>query len=244
LRVTYSYNLLIKFLKKMKALFGAIIVDGSGKSGGHVFTKGRTGNNMRIKRSPRQPVSNFSSARRSKFTSVSKLWKTLLVAVINQWNAAAKEIKLSGNFGKSYSPSGFQLFSTLNNNLGAINVVPISAVPAAATVATMTSMSVVVTKGSPLATLTYAPAVPATAAFVLEATDGIPQSRQVRPSDFRQIGVLLTASSSPFDMTSLYTAKYGAVPAIGTTVYVRVRPVHLTAGWGGQPFGCSTVIAT
>lgn len=227
----------------MKIQFGAIVTDGSGKSGGHVFTKGKTGSNMRTKVSPSQPVSNASAVRRSSFTAIANLWRTLLTAVVSAWNAAAKEVKLSGNFGKSYSPSGFQLFSTLNNNLAAIDVAPISAVPVPGTPATMTALSTAFAKGAATATLTYTPAVPATVGFVLEATPGIPQSRQPKASDFRRIGKILTANASPFDIATLYTTKFGSIPVAGQTVYIRVRPVHLTAGWGGQPFQCSTVVA-
>jgi hypothetical protein len=227
----------------MKVNFGLIVTAGSGSAGGQTIQKGKTGHCLKNKSIPRQPVSNYSAIRRSSFTSISKLWKTLLVAVVATWNNAAKNIKLSGNYGLPYSPSGFQLFSTLNNNLAAIDVVPISAVPAAASVGTMTTLSIAVAAGAQTLTITYAPAVPATAAFVIEATNGISQTRQVRDSDFRRIGKLLTANASPYSAEALYILKFGVIPAAGTIVHLRVRPVHLTAGWGGQPFSCSAVVA-
>jgi len=45
----------------MKTLFGAIVVDGRGKLGGHVASKNRHGSYFRTKVSPSQPASQYSA---------------------------------------------------------------------------------------------------------------------------------------------------------------------------------------
>jgi hypothetical protein len=226
-----------------KIQFGAFINDASGKLNGHVISKNRAGSIMRGKVSPSQPVSNYSAVQRSKFTAISQTWKTLSAAAVSSWNAAAKLVKRMGFGGNSYIPSGFQYFAELNNNLAAIGVAPITTVPADAIVPTMTSASVAMAAGAGTAILTYAPAVPATVKFAVYATPGLSVGVQPKASDFRLIGKIATADSSPFTATTMYTDKFGTIPVAGKVVYWRLRPIHATAGFGGRPFGCSCTVS-
>jgi len=59
----------------MKTLFGAIVVDGRGKLGGHVASKNRHGSYFRTKVSPSQPASQYSANVRARFTTISQAWR-------------------------------------------------------------------------------------------------------------------------------------------------------------------------
>jgi len=52
----------------MKTLFGAIVVDGRGKLGGHVASKNRHGSYLELS-SPSQPASQYSANVRARFTT-------------------------------------------------------------------------------------------------------------------------------------------------------------------------------
>jgi len=55
----------------MKTLFGAIVVDGRGKLGGHVASKNRHGSYFRTKVSPSQPASQYSANVRAAYYNLS-----------------------------------------------------------------------------------------------------------------------------------------------------------------------------
>jgi hypothetical protein len=227
----------------MKTQHGIVYSDTSGKFGGGVATKGRYGAVVRMKTKPRQPVSNYSSSQKSRFSGVSAAWRALTAAQILAWTNLAKTVKLSDKMGRAYSPSAFQLFSAYNNNLVGIGKTIISAAPTLVQVPTMTSASLAAASGTPAVTLTYAPAVPADQSFKIFATGGIPIGRQPKASDFRHIGNLVTANSSPFAITSLWQAKYGTTPPVGQVIYVRVVPVIWSSGQAGISFQVSATIA-
>lgn len=227
----------------MKVQHGIVYSDTSGKFGGGVATKGRYGAVVRTKVKPKQPSSNYAAVVRANFTSVSAAWRTLTASQVSGWNAVAKTTKLSDIMGRQYSPSGFQLFSSYNCNLLAIGKSIVLTVPTLDAVATMSSASLSAVASGAVVTLTYSPAVPADASFKIFATPGLPVGRAVKASDFRQIGNLVTASSSPFALTTLYAAKYPAGLTAGQVVYVRVVPVLWSNGQAGIPFQVSATVS-
>jgi hypothetical protein len=54
----------------MKVLFGAIVVDGRGKIGGHVMSKNRAGAFMRTKVTPINRKSSFQTGVRSRLAAI------------------------------------------------------------------------------------------------------------------------------------------------------------------------------
>lgn len=227
----------------MKVQHGVIYSDTSGKFGGGVATKGRYGAVVRTKVKPRQPVSNASAIVRANFTAVSAAWRTVTASNVAAWNAVAKTTKLSDIMGRSYSPSGFQLFASYNMNLLAIGKTIILTAPTLTTVPTMTSASLTAVVAGGVVTLTYAPAVPANVSFKVMATPSIPVGKVVKASDFRQIGTLVTADASPFALTTMYNTKYPSSLVAGNVVYVRLVPVVWTPGQAGLSFQVSATVA-
>jgi len=228
----------------MKVQHGIVYSDTSGKFGGGVATKGRYGAVVRTKVKPKQPTSNYAAIVHANFSAVSAAWRTLSAAQVAGWNLIAKSTKLSDIMGRQYSPSGFQLFSSLNCNLLSIGKTIVLTVPTLEALATMTSASLTAVAAGGVITLTYAPAVPADVSFKVFATPSIPVGKTVKASDFRQIGNLVTANASPFALTTMYAAKYPQGVVTGQVVYVRVVPVLWDNGQAGIPFQVSaTVVA-
>jgi hypothetical protein len=228
----------------MKVQHGIVYSDSSGKFGGGVATKGRYGAVVRTKVKPKQPASNYAAVVRANFTAVSAAWRTVTAANVAAWNAVAKTTKLSDIMGRSYSPSGFQMFASFNMNLLAIGKTIILTAPTLTAVPTLTSASLTAVVAGGVVTLTYAPAVPANVTYKCFATPSIPVGKVVKASDFRQIGTVVTADASPLALTSEYAAKYPNPMVSGQVVYVRLVPVIWTPGQAGIPFQVSaTVVA-
>ena len=98
----------------MKIKFGAIVTDGRGKLGGHVFSKNLGGSIMRTKVTPSNPRSSAQTLVRAIFGFISQAWSVLTEKQINAWNAAVTDWQKTDIFGDLRKPSGKALFQRLN----------------------------------------------------------------------------------------------------------------------------------
>lgn len=227
----------------MRAKFGAIVVDGRGKIGGHVMSKNRGGSYMRTKKSPANPRSIAQLGVRSRMASNSQAWKGLGAAVITSWNTAAKLWSRHNIFGDKHNPSGFNLYMWLNNNLGNIGSTLLTNPPLAGAVGAFVTFSATMAKGTPAVSLAFTDPIPATAKVIIRATPGIGAGKTYIKNQLRQIGVLTTADTTPKDALSLYTAKYGVVPVAGQKVFFTATFVTIATGQAGSPIECSCVVS-
>jgi len=102
----------------MQTKFGAIIVDGSGKTNGHVATKNRNGNVLRTKIKPSNKRSKAQMNIRSLFATIAGKWNSLTVEQVLAWNAAAENVTYSNAFGDKKKYTGRALFQQVNMNIG------------------------------------------------------------------------------------------------------------------------------
>jgi hypothetical protein len=219
----------------MKALFGTIIVGGSGKLGGHVITKNRAGYALRTKVTPSNPQSADQSEVRNRLTGISQSWAGLTDAQRSQWNSAVSSFSSTNIFGNVVNPSGFNLFQKLNNNLLAVGSASILVPPAPAAVQALTTLSAVADNSSNSLTLTFAPAIDAGTKFKVLATPAENAGISFVKNEFRVIGHIDSAATSPYIASALYNAKFGAIGAAGKKIYVQLVGVNATTGQMGQP---------
>jgi hypothetical protein len=217
----------------MKAKFGSIVVAGSGKIGGHVASRNRAGSYFRTKVIPVNPSTSFQQAIRNRLTSLSQAWKALTPVQRAAWNAAVGDYAQTDVFGDIRNPSGFNLFQKLNNNLLIIGASQISVPPVPGAVYAPTSASLVIVTGTPDMTLTFAGAIPATDKVKLYATPPLSQGVNFVKSEFRLIGIMTNANTSPFSIKSMYDAKFGAVTVNGLKVFIKMVGVNATTGQEG-----------
>lgn len=98
---------------------GIGMVEGSGKLGGTVMYKGRSGAVARVGTKIINPQSPSQITRRANLSARSQAWQGLTASQRSAWNAAAA----SGQFpqvnrlGVTYNPTGFQLYVKLNYNI-------------------------------------------------------------------------------------------------------------------------------
>jgi hypothetical protein len=117
----------------MKIKYGSLVVDGSGKIGGHVASKGRAGSVLRTKITGINPQSSAQNKSRALLGSLSTGWSNLTEAQRDSWNGAVKDYATTDIFGDIKTPSGFNLYVKLNANLiasgqTAIDIAPEKAV--------------------------------------------------------------------------------------------------------------------
>lgn len=228
----------------MKVKFGAIIVAGSGKIGGHVAARNRAGAYMRTKVTPVNPQSTSQAGVRNRLTSLSQGWKALTAAQRAAWNSAVGDFSKTDIFGDIKNPSGFNLYQRLNNNLLCVGESAIDVPPVPGSVFAFTSMSLAVVTGSPAMTATFADAIPATDKVKLFATPAMSQGKNFVKSEFRLIGTLSNADTSPKNIKTLYDAKFGAITENGLKVFIKAVPVNVTTGQEGTAIIASAISVT
>jgi hypothetical protein len=214
----------------MKALFGAIVVAGSGKVGGHVFTKNRGGAVMRTKVSPANAQTPRQSAVRNLFTTLSQAWKDLTQAQRDGWNAAVSNYARTDLFGSLRMPSGLNLFQRLNNVIMNCGGSMITTAPLPGFVPEVTISAFTATVGTPSMSVTFNGPVVEDCAIIAFATAPMSAGRSYVKSDYRQIKIIQPAASSPENLLSAYVAKFGNTGAVGQKIFVKFVSANLITG--------------
>lgn len=228
----------------MKTKFGAIIVDGRGKVGGHVASKNRGGSYIRTKVTPANARTSFQLTARAIMTFLSQQWRQLTDSQRSAWNAAVADFQKTDIFGDLRSPSGINLFVKLNANLNNIGVAMISEPPTPVAVGEVTAVSLTVETGTPSVLLVLSNAVPANTAVKVMATRPMSPGKSFVSNDFRLIGTIAAAGSSPVDLTSDYADKFGTVTANDQKISVKLIPVSMVSGQAGGTSQASTISIT
>lgn len=225
----------------MKAKFGAIVVDGRNKVGGHVFSKNRAGAYMRTKVTPVNPQTSFQNAVRSRLTGLSQAWRDLTASQREAWNSAVQDFQRTDIFGDLKTPSGFNLYQRLNNNLLTIGEAAIDTPPLVGSVYAPVTLSVAAAAGAGTVAITFTGAIPATDAVKLFATAPVSAGKSFVKSEYRLLAILDNADTSPFAAGTAYVARFGAMTA-GQKVFVQMVGVNITTGQEGQPLSASAIV--
>lgn len=225
----------------MKMKWGALVVDGRGKIGGHVASKNRSGSYLRTKVTPVNPQTVSQQGVRNKFTLNSQAWRGLSQLLRDAWNSAVEDFKSTDIFGDLKSPSGFNLFMRLNNQLLAVFQPVITAPPLPGSIFAFTSLSVTADTTGGTMNAVFAPAIPVGSSVIVLATPGLSPGKNFVKSEFRQIAVLVTGDLTPEDLASAYIAKFGALPTVGKKVFIGFKVVNDLTGQAGTVLQASSI---
>lgn len=227
----------------MKAKFGAIVVDGRGKINGFVASKNRAGAYFRTKVTPVNPQTSYQVTSRANMSAQSQAWRGLTDAQRTAWNAAVSSFKSTDIFGDIKNPSGFNLFVKINTNLATISASTLTSPPLPSEVPYFTTFSATAAAGTPALSITFAAAIAATEKVILFATAPQSPGKKFVKSEFRKIGVLTNADTSPKDALSLYTAKFGSIGTAGQKIFLKAVQIQIATGIRGLSRECEVVIA-
>lgn len=209
---------------------GLGVVAGSGKIGGSVVGKGRSGAFARVRVKPVNPRTSAQVAQRSKLSTYAQGWRGLTAAQISAWNAAADSgaFTLKNSLGIAFKPTGEQLYVQLNLNLAKIGASAITDVPVKEALPAILLTALEVESGTESFSLTFTGALGAEFSLAVYATAPLsPGISRPSRSQFRQIGVY--ASDSPADMLSAYQGVFGD-PIEGQRIFVYAEVISETTG--------------
>lgn len=224
----------------MKAKFGAIVVAGSGKLGGHVASRNRHGAYFRTKVTPVNPDTTFQAAARNRLTLWSQEWRGLSVIQRDAWNAAVQDYAKTDVFGDLKNPSGFNLYQRLNNNLQIVGGVALTLPPLPSEVYAAGTMSVVADVSDQSIDVTYTPVIPAGQAVKVFATPGMSPGVNFVKSEYRLLEVIVAADVSPYDIGPAWVTRFGAF-VLGQKIFVKFVGVNSVTGQEGIGLSAETI---
>jgi len=228
----------------MKTKFGAIVVDGRGKLGGHVASKNRAGSYFRTKVTPVNQQTSFQLEVRNRFTGISQAWRGIAQTARDAWNAAVSDYARTDIFGDLKNPTGFNLYQYLNNNLSICGVAAITTPPLPEAVGVIVAESLTAEDATEAETLSLVLSgnVPADTYGKVYAT--APQSAGISfvKSEYRLIEVLEPEAITPVDLLASYQAKFGSTGQAGQKIFVKVEAVNGTSGQNGTPSQVSAIV--
>jgi len=226
----------------MKVKFGAIIVDGRNKIGGHVLSKNRAGAYMRTKVTPVNPQTVAQLNVRNRFAGLSSAWKDLTPAERLAWNSVVAAYAKTDIFGDLKNPSGFNLHQALNNNLLNVGESAITSPLDAAAVDAFVSMSFTIENAVESLSIVFADVIAANHKVVVLATPAISPGRYNVKNRYRQIAVLDSTDVTPYDALADYSAVFGAIGATDMKVFISMFQINTDTGQAGLPIAASALI--
>jgi len=227
----------------MKSKWGALMVDGRGKLGGHVMAKNRSGSYMRTKVTPVNPATASQVQARNLLTFFAQSWRTLTAAQITAWNAAVENYKRTNIFGDIINPTGLNLYVRLNVNIANAGGADISDPPIPGTAPEIGTCVATLNSGAQSVSIAFAPTpVPANIAYVVELTAQVSPGINFLKGKYRIIAVFPAADATPTVISAAYIAKFGALIA-GQKVGLRVTAVDTLTGITSQPDVSQSLVA-
>lgn len=206
----------------MKIKWGALVVDGRGKIGGHVASKNRSGAYLRTKVTPVNPQTSFQTAVRTLFASISQQWSALSVAVRDGWEGAVSQWTDTDVFGDIKTPSGKTLHMRLNNQAIQAGYAAIPGAPPKAEVPIDNITQVDIAVGGDV-TITGATVDPSVR-YMVFATPQLSQGTSFVKNQLRLINDFDAAVADPIALGQAYIAKFGAA-VTGSNVHFGFKKV-------------------
>tara|TARA_R100001244_G_C5168239_1_gene131509 strand:+ start:2150 stop:2836 length:687 start_codon:yes stop_codon:yes gene_type:complete len=216
-----------------KVKFGNGVAEIRGSIAGNVYSRGSYGAYIRNKVTPRNPNTTAQQLSRTRLSEVSQTWASLSAAQRLQWNTQSPNFANTNIFGDSQSLTGFNLFGKLNKNILEVNGSVINVPPTLAAVTNLTSLSVVADTTAGTMSATFAPAIPATQSMVVWACAPQSAGKDFVKSEYRVIDILVTADTSPQDLAAAYITKFGALPQVGSKLFIKMKPTITLSGLVG-----------
>ncbi len=215
-----------------RVLFGGGVADVRGKWTGQVFSRNKGGAYFRTKVTPINPNTTFQSTQRAYQSDIAKAWAgTLNDSQRQGWKTFGQILGTNSVFGNKLILSGIAVYQKVNRIILAAGGTRIDDAPTSNDIASITSGSLAVSSGGGTVILTFAPS-PYNAGQGLYIFATPPHSSGILnfTSQLRLIGYF-DAATSPIDITTAWTARFGAVPATpGQAVGVSVRAVDTSTG--------------
>lgn len=224
--------------------FSALISEIKGSLNGSTIQGGRSSSILRNKPLPDQRSFIASGPQKSTFLRLVRNWRLLTQSQRNGWDSAATSFQVYNKFGDLYTPSGFQLYVTLNLNRYQAVQTYIDNAPSPVTITTLTKVVAQLNLGIPqfLVNLTYGTVQPNTYFFVY-ASKPVSPGVQVSYKHFNFVEAFRSTDLPQVDIYNSWLDTGVTEIPIGQKVFVRVRMVRADTGQVGPIVGTELFVS-
>lgn len=225
------------------AKYGAIVTDIKGKIGGTVFQGSVAGGVMKnnAARKSTSGTSKLSKADAGRaflpqrtIAELSSAWKTLSSGDQLSWKTAAPGFPFTNKFGVQYTPSGFQLYMSVNTNLTVIGQSVMSSAPTPSDLINMPAFGLTWTSAGQLS-ITNPAGVPSGYFMQVYGTVGMSAGRQPQKGDYKLLAVYPDSAVFPLNIDTEYSTVFGSY-STGATVWIQCKLSKADSGRNSQPF--------
>jgi hypothetical protein len=210
----------------------------SGSQANLTASRNRNGQYIRSRAIPVNPRSAKQGAVRARLAASAAIWRTLTADGRAGWADLAAGFHRKDSLGQDYTPTGFQMFCSVNNNLIACSLAGITAAPALVTPPSLTSATVTLTAASFSIAYTVTPLAAST--YLMAFASPQRSAGRAFEGDFRLISFSTAAQASPMIILSPYTSRFG-VPVVGNRIFLSL--VTMCGGFVSGPLITSAVVA-
>jgi hypothetical protein len=231
-------------VERASVKYGSIITDMKGKIGGHVAKGGVSGGILQTKASP--PRSTSASGKLTKAdagkvirpqanTSTNAgLWRNLSGSQRDAWIAAAPNYPFLNKFGLPYTPSGYQLYMSVNNNMLAIGEAALNVPPEVSDIEPTPSFTVTDGAGPGLSLL-WTGTIPSGYTGVLYASVSQSTGKTLDRGRLKAIALIPDSVGATLDITTAYVAVFGSLPVSGN-IWFETKLTKADAGRQSVPY--------
>lgn len=210
----------------MKIQWSALMVAGSGKLGGTVAARNRSGAYLRNKVTPINPSKPAQQIARGILGSLSTQWSLLTEAQRLSFNNATADFARTDIFGDIRNPSGINLFVKLNSNLINTGQAQITTAPVKEEILFSGIVSATMDVSSQAVNILLANEDNNLGKVLAVATPTLTNGTSYVKDRFRGIGSV-SILADDIDLGTAYVAKFGNF-ALGANIHLGFRIISAT----------------
>lgn len=228
---------------RASAKYGAVITDMKGSIGGTTFKgtaqaavvqnkitsapQGKSGGKI-----TKADAGRVINTQRNQTLNV-QAWKGLSDSDRATWTAGAVNFPFVNKFGESYTPSGYQLYISVNNNLLAIGESPVSVCPAPGPIEDTPAFTVNYDSGT--GQIRVSGSNVSGYSQVLYACVNQSPGKTLDWGRMKAIAILPDSQTYPYNASPAYSALFGTVPTSGN-IWLAMKITKADAGRQGSPY--------
>lgn len=226
----------------MKTLWGALMVDGRGKLGGHVAQRGPYGNILRTKTTPINKNTVLQQHRRITTAELTQGWAGLTEDQRKGWNDFATDNPVTDIFGNKIDLSGINMYCKINMNFESVGL-PRAASHPRRDARRLKRFYKAQLKGQG-GIITIDSNVPIATGILV----GVYASPAVSPgitllnNRFKHITILSDTDTFPVDITTAYEHYFGPAVATGDKIFTRLVQISDISGLASPPIISSAIL--
>ena len=159
---------------------------------------------------------------------IASSWKNLADANKTAWNAAAPSFPYIDKFGNPQTPSGYQLFCTLNFNRLTLGLAALALPPMPGTEIGMSGFALAITNPQTY-NLTWVAPVAAGYSLCVFGSPHLSEGITVRPSRWKLLLCASATSAQPANIQPLWEAAFGYEPQDGR-IWLKITTIIASTG--------------